>query len=54
MLQLLVSVCSVCAVCVCVCGGGGCTVQCAGTRLVYAVHQILPSLPEVGLACETI
>ena len=30
-----------------------CTVQCAGTRLVYAVHQTLPSLAEVGLACET-
>ena len=27
--------------------------QCAGTRLVYAVHQTLPSLAEVGLACET-
>ena len=31
----------------------GRTVQCAGTRLVYAVHQTLPSLAEVGLACET-
>ena len=29
------------------------TVQCGGTRLVYAVHQTLPSLVEVGLACET-
>ena len=29
------------------------TVQCGGTRLVYAVHQTLPSLAEVGLACET-
>ena len=25
----------------------------AGIRLVYAVHQTLPSLAEVGLACET-
>ena len=24
-----------------------------GTRLVYAVHQTLPSLAEVGLACKT-
>ena len=25
----------------------------SGTRLEYAVHQTLPSLAEVGLACET-
>ena len=30
-----------------------CTVQCGGTRLVYAVHQTLPSFAEVGRACET-
>ena len=29
------------------------TVQCGGTRLVYTVHQTLPSLAEVGLACKT-
>ena len=31
----------------------GRTVQRTGTRLVYAVHQMLPSLAEVGLACKT-
>ena len=25
-----------------------------GTRLVYALHQTLPSLGEVGVACKTI
>ena len=30
----------------------GCEIK-PGNGLVYAVHQTLPSLAEVGLACET-
>ena len=28
-------------------------IQCGGTRLVYAVHQTIPFLVEVSLACKT-